>query len=416
MNYSLKHFSTLMTAVEQSFNAIVVTDAGITNGTHTILYANPSFCQMTGYSQTELDGKSPRILQGPETDTRVIDDLRSCLKDGRYFEGCAINYRKDGSKYVVNWNTSPVKDEQGIITHFVSVQQDVSQQVESEWRTQLLTSALNTAADAILIVTTSGIIIFANQGFENMSGYSFDEVKGKPLADIMADDYNRTQFQCFWDNLITEKASRITIQQRRKDGSCYFSYQSFCSFKDKLGDVTHYVSVAVDLTDQIERERRILDEATRDALTGVMNRRGGEVRLQAALVLAQETEQSFCLIMADIDHFKQINDQFGHPRGDAVLASCAHSIKSMLRNSDSLVRWGGEEFLIIVPSCLLAAAVELADRIRMDIPTACNVTLSFGVAQYKPDESVESLISRADQLLYKAKKNGRNRVESDAVS
>lgn len=121
----------LRTAFMQTWNSIVITDASPDFG-YLVQMANPAFCAMTGYSIDELRGQNLKILQGPDTDQTVIDVLRQCLKEARYFEGTAINYRKDGRSYVVRWSISPVRDNDGVLTHFVSVQQDLTEHYRNE--------------------------------------------------------------------------------------------------------------------------------------------------------------------------------------------------------------------------------------------------------------------------------------------
>jgi diguanylate cyclase (GGDEF)-like protein/PAS domain S-box-containing protein len=111
---------------EQSKDSVVITSADPENG-FPVLMANPSFCRMTGYSLQELQGHSLKMLQGPETDQKVIEELRRCLAEGTYFVGSTVNYRKDHSPYIVRWSVSPVRDSHGVITSYVSVQQDITQ-------------------------------------------------------------------------------------------------------------------------------------------------------------------------------------------------------------------------------------------------------------------------------------------------
>ena len=120
----------LQAAVEQAFNAVVITTADLQGDGPHITYCNPAFCQLTGYSAAELQGRSPRLLQGPLTDQRVLQRLRDSLHQGTFFLGSTFNYRKDGSTYLVEWNISPVRDAQGQIQAFVSVQQDITARVE----------------------------------------------------------------------------------------------------------------------------------------------------------------------------------------------------------------------------------------------------------------------------------------------
>ena len=158
--------------------------------------------------------------------------------------------------------------------------------------------------------------------------------------------------------------------------------------------------------------------AVTDSLTGMINHEHVISELQKAINSAQLEQFSLCVVMADIDHFKSVNDNYGHLAGDGVLKEVAKRIKNSLRGFDIVGRYGGEEFLLILYRAELTTARMVAERIRsriaatpFDLPEALlDVTISMGVAMAKPDEMVNSLIERADKALYNAKENGRNQV------
>ena len=154
--------------------------------------------------------------------------------------------------------------------------------------------------------------------------------------------------------------------------------------------------------------------ASTDPLTGLLNRRALSDHLAAAHSLVQRGAQPMSVILIDVDHFKQINDAGGHALGDQVLVGLAGRLQAQLRLSDRLGRWGGEEFLVMAAATPLAAAAELAERIRRAASqTPCagrDVTLSLGVAQCRADDTIDSVVQRADRALYAAKAGGRNRV------
>lgn len=167
----LTHSNLFHAAFMQAWNAIVITEADPANG-YRVQMANPAFCKMTGYALEELQGRTLKILQGPQTDATVIERLRGCLKEHRYFEGTTVNYRKDGACYVVRWNISPVRDESGTVTHFVSVQQDLTEYVRAERENRLLARALDASSDPVLLTDAKGEIIFTNSAFAGLTGYS----------------------------------------------------------------------------------------------------------------------------------------------------------------------------------------------------------------------------------------------------
>jgi diguanylate cyclase (GGDEF)-like protein len=160
---------------------------------------------------------------------------------------------------------------------------------------------------------------------------------------------------------------------------------------------------------------RLSETARRDVLTGLLNRRGFEERLDAELARATRAERPVALILGDVDHFKSVNDQLGHPAGDAVLLRLAGILQRVGRRGDTVARFGGEEFVFIVPDADADKAFELAERARLAIQRGfagdpVPLTASFGTVAFPADgTTAESLLERADRALYAAKHGGRNR-------
>lgn len=175
--------------------------------------------------------------------------------------------------------------------------------------------------------------------------------------------------------------------------------------------------------DERTQELRETLEETRiksitDELTKLTNRREFERLFNQAIEHSKLTGDTFCLILGDVDHFKNVNDVYGHLVGDNVLKEISRILSSQLRSSDSLSRWGGEEFIILLPSTHIKEAYAIAERLRKAVnikiePVEYPISLSFGVAQYIPGDTTDSLLLRVDKALYKAKQKGRNRVEID---
>lgn len=176
-----------------------------------------------------------------------------------------------------------------------------------------------------------------------------------------------------------------------------------------------YLHYAINVTKYKEMERRLEQLAVTDGLLGIFNRRHTAERLEEELYRARRYGNVLSVLMMDIDHFKRINDNYGHDVGDRVLITVADAIKRRLRHSDVFGRWGGEEFLLVLPETSLSNAALLAEKIRaqvaeLSIPPVERVTVSLGVAGYTAGDTSESLLKRADTNLYQAKNGGRNRV------
>lgn len=190
-----------------------------------------------------------------------------------------------------------------------------------------------------------------------------------------------------------------------------------------------FVAICGEITRMRDRQRQLAtqlkESADRDALTGLYNRRWLARQWPPAIELAQRHQRPYAVCMLDIDFFKQINDKFGHLAGDAALQWVTGEIQSLLRQTDSLVRVGGEEFLLLLPETDLHGAYELADRICRHLARSrfvpaeeaepLQITLSIGVTQLRPGDTSDQAMFRADSALYAAKRQGRNRAVSAGV-
>ena len=190
---------------------------------------------------------------------------------------------------------------------------------------------------------------------------------------------------------------------------------------DFMGDFSEaFNSMVLRLDDartELEAQAVILEElVTTDALTGALNRRKFNELTQAELERARRYGHPLALFILDIDHFKRVNDTYGHEAGDQVLVTLADILRAGIRATDSLARWGGEEFVVLSPGATVEGAAELAERLRAaaaahDHVSVGKVTASFGVTQHCVGETPDELFARADEALYRAKDGGRDRVE-----
>lgn len=191
--------------------------------------------------------------------------------------------------------------------------------------------------------------------------------------------------------------------------------------KELESNLAHSQKQINNLNNDIES---IKAESMTDALTAIANRKKFDITLQKEVSLAQSTNEPLCLVLGDIDHFKAFNDNHGHQTGDQVLRLVANILKTNVKGRDLAARYGGEEFGIILPQTNLENAVTVAEQIRKAVMNKelikkstgkklGRVTMSFGIAEFKPEDTIESLISRSDKCLYAAKHAGRNNVQTE---
>lgn len=202
----------------------------------------------------------------------------------------------------------------------------------------------------------------------------------------------------------------------RQNGSLVWIRNTIVPYYDENGMLIKYDGLIEDITERKQLENKFERLATIDELTQVFNRTKFQEVIKIELERAKRYNHPLSMLMFDIDHFKAINDTYGHSVGDYVLQTLAQIAKENLREIDYLVRWGGEEFIIIAPETDLGRAKALAERIRTAIENyrfdqAGKITISFGVTEFKENDTEDTFIRRADDAMYKAKEKGRNRVE-----
>ena len=216
-------------------------------------------------------------------------------------------------------------------------------------------------------------------------------------------------------NVLSENSNISAIKSIVNDLSSHTQ-----SMRNTTLELRKELSEANGKIDQMHAEfKRVRHESVTDPLTGLKNRRAFDISLKQLTDKLKSSHEPLSLLIADLDHFKKINDQYGHITGDAVLKWVAKILKDSVRGNDVPARLGGEEFAILLPNTALAGGNSVAENIRKNISerrvkhantSLGQITISIGVAEYKPELSSEEFVERADQALYQAKHAGRNRV------
>lgn len=407
-------------AVEQAYNAVLITDAELDAPGPRIVYVNPAFCTQTGYAAHELIGQTPRMLQGPKTNRAELDRLRETIERGAFFEGQTINYRKDGSPYLVRWNISPLRDAQGQITHYISVQSDITEREHIERFNQQLLASLG---EGVFGVDQDGHLTFINQAALDLLGYREERL----LLGLSAHDQFHARHPDGRDCPESECPIHQVMQSDepleawrdtfvRADGEPLPVEIFATPLRSLVGAREGLVVAFRDISRQLSLEAQLEHAAHHDRLTGAFNRHFFDTLMEQECHRSRRISAPLSLLIFDIDHFKQINDQYGHLVGDEVLRQLVRHIRERLRKSDVLTRWGGEEFAILLPETPLEGACALAEHLRVsvaadrlgnDLPP---VTISVGVTTVEPQREPQKSFQRADEALYAAKRSGRNRV------
>lgn len=280
----------------------------------------------------------------------------------------------------------------------------------------------NSMNEIYIFDTQSLFFVYCNNGAIINSGYSAEELLTMNPTDIKP-YYQLKQFKELISPLLHHKQQVLVIEtvHQRKDGSLYpvYIHLQLMNFRGK----EHFVAVINDVTtrnEALEEKEKYYVMATHDYLTKIYNRQNFDTLFLAEAKRSQRYHYPVSIILFDIDNFKSVNDTYGHETGDQVLVAISSKIKTSLRDSDVFARWGGEEFIILLPYIDLDAAMkkahELRDMITLEkIDIVDHITCSFGVAQVKDFEHLKLVFREADNALYEAKKKGKNRVESSMI-
>lgn len=411
----------LSRAVEQSPVCIV-----ITNTAGDIEYVNPRFSQITGYGPEEAVGRNPRLLKSGLTSPETYRQLWDTITAGGEWRGEFANRKKNGELYYESASISPIMDISGSITHYIAVKEDITDSKRAAEKLQQLSRAVEQSPSSILITDTDGRIEYVNPRFTQLTGYSLEEVRGKNPRFLQSGQTAPETYLQLWEALTHGKEFRCEFVNKKKNGDLYYESAILSPIIDSHGVVTHYLAVNEDITERKSAEAQIRqlqeqlrEQAIRDALTGLYNRWYLNESLERELARSLRENYPISFVMIDIDHFKRLNDTFGHLAGDTVLEKLAAQILSQSRAGDIICRYGGEEFLAVLPNTKAEFAFQIAERWRKAFQNSSlpieshrvSATISCGISEFPlHGANGDELIDAADKAMYQAKAAGRNQV------
>lgn len=291
---------------------------------------------------------------------------------------------------------------------------------EATERLQLFAKMFDNSGEAIVITDAQRNIVAVNPAFVEITGYSADEVMGKNPKILSSGKQTAEFYEMMWTTLNETGQWSGEIWNRRKDGEIYPEWLSIGVVKNHRGETINYISLFSDITKRKEAEQRIEFLAHYDSLTKLPNRALFADRLKRALVVAHRNEKKAALMFLDLDKFKDINDMLGHLAGDLLLQSVAERVKSCVRESDTICRQGGDEFMILLEDINGTEDVEKVAHKIISVMSephrigehSLTITFSIGAALYPDDAGDDkTLILHADQAMYRAKDSGRNNFQ-----
>ncbi len=382
----------LKTIIQGDINAILVLDRQ-----GTVLFANSSAETLFGRPSAQLLGEmlGLPIIENESTEIEVFNAEK----------GLRIAQLRNT---LISW--------QNLSAYLVSIN-DITESKRTDEKLQILWRAVEQSPASIIITNIDGNIEYVNPKFEELTGYTAQEVIGQNPRLLKSGNIAPEVYQFLWQTIISGNEWHGELCNRRKNGELFWEIASISPIYNYEGQITHFVGVKEDITERKLQEERLSYQANHDALTHLSNRFLVFDRLQQSIVQARRTHQKVAVMFLDLDNFKNINNTLGHDIGDQILVQTAQRLSGCLRQSDTVARLGGDEFLIILTNLndyCQAERVSLKILSALESPFQLGeeeifVSTSIGITLYPDDGAeIDILLRNADTAMYRVKRDGRN--------
>lgn len=373
-----------------------------------ILYVNRALAQMLSYdAPDELIGQNSIMGYSDPKDREAF--LQQLLQK-RHVSSYQIDLLdKNGESVPVMVSASIEGD---VLSGMIIDMRELNKSREA---IDKLSKVIEQIDDSVVITDKYGKITYVNPAFSLHTGYTQEEVMGKTPRLLKSDRHDQAFYEHLWRTILDGEVFSDTLINKKKNGDLFYEKKTISPLKDDKNNIVSFVSSGKDVTQESLIHQEIQRIATSDNLTGIYNRHKFEI------LFALESERSrrfglpLSMLLIDIDHFKSVNDTYGHDVGDEVLKHLVTTVQENIRKIDIFARWGGEEFLVLSPGTDLENMQLLAEKLRSAaesavFPEVWKVTISIGVSTFEPEDTFTELFKRADQGLYHAKEHGRNQV------
>lgn len=413
--------------IQNSLTPMFVIDSN-----HNVIIWNGACEQFTGIKSSDIKGIPTRnvffdelrpsladIVLGEDyqnyiTDYRVLRES-DVLEHGLYAEAWVL-----GGRYIA-MNAAPVYNSNGAVIAAIQTMQEITGNKLTEDRLLLANNVFDNTLEGIIVIDSKGSNIqWVNNAFTQITGYSMEEVMGTHLYDLRSDQHSAEFYKMMWDSIFKKGRWQGEMWNRRKNGEAYPEWMTIIAIKDDKGEVLHYVFVFSDITSLKLSEKKLEYLAHFDPLTELPNRVLFNERLNQAIARAEKHNELMAVLFLDLDHFKLVNDTYGHSNGDLLLQFVAKRLKDCVRKSDTVSRLGGDEFTIILPflkdkheSSIIAQNIISSFSQPFSLEgQQFFVTTSIGISLYSIDgDDSDSLVKNADIAMYHAKDQGRNKYQ-----
>jgi diguanylate cyclase (GGDEF)-like protein/PAS domain S-box-containing protein len=367
-----------------------------------------------GFDHADIEGRTLSEIASPQNLPAIERLYREVLAG----ESRELESTRNGRTLLTRF--APVRDADGVSGGIALIQDVTEERAQAELVRRakaLFEVTIANVRDGVVVLDAKHCVLYANRAYAELLGFELDALLGSTREQFLAHVAPLTEDPAGFTARILRQQTPgpsgasddfVLVRPRRRHVRRTIAPLELPDGGSGHIVIWHDTSAEVELLE--ERERQALT----DALTGIPNRRAAEQALAKAMACAERAGTPLCVALFDVDHFKRVNDLHGHGTGDEVLKRVAATIDRAKRLTDTVARWGGEEFVAVLPVAL-GGAITFCERVRAEIadlvcPGVGHITISAGVAQLSAKESAESLLERADQRLYAAKSGGRNRV------
>lgn len=323
----------------------------------------------------------------------------------------------DQADRIFEISRTPVFYPNGERKAMVIIGRDISARKKDEENLRKLSQAIEQCPVSIIITDTKGNIEFINPQFSRLTGYSLAEVVGKNPRILKTDKTPPEVYAQLWQTISAGKVWEGEFYNRKKNGEQFIEHAIMAPIFNENGKITHYMAIKEDITARKQSEEIIWQQANFDTLTQLPNRRFFLYRLQNAIDSVKRDKSSLALLFLDLDYFKEVNDSLGHEYGDLLLIEAAQRILACVRDTDTVSRFGGDEFIVLLTNIKLDVGIgkvtkKIIDALQQPFhlnDEVASISVSIGVTTCPEDSTnISTLLRNADKAMYLAKNAGRN--------
>ncbi|NOQ93842.1 MAG: diguanylate cyclase [Methylophaga sp.] len=383
-------------------------------------YVSPSIEAILGYSVNEFLKHYTTYMPNSKLNKKIgkLTDKTLAGESSHSYDVEIFN--KSGSLHTLRVTETPVLDAEGKTQGVYGIARDITHSKRTHLELEKLSLAVQHSPNSIIITNKDGVIEYVNPKFTSITGYTLREVLGGKPSILKSGLTPKSTYKKLWDTLLSGSEWRGDMHNRKKNGGLYWAREHICPLFDENNDVSHFIATQEDVTEAKKLSEETSYQASHDLLTGLVNRREFEFRLDRVVRTAKDETSEHALCFMDLDQFKIVNDTCGHVAGDELLRQVGDLLLANVRQRDTLARLGGDEFSLLMEHCGLDQAYDTCQKI-IDLLAdfrfhwedhVFTIGISIGLAQVnKHIQDSHEALRHVDGACYAAKDAGRNRIE-----